>query len=75
RGLRAFKRMKGATHFLQTIRDREYFVLDQIYSGEPLTDWSATAWSTAAEQTSRERRNRSRPVTDVGSDFGATEKQ
>ncbi|MDH3588151.1 MAG: hypothetical protein OEQ74_01980 [Gammaproteobacteria bacterium] len=41
RGLRAFKQMKGATKFLKTIYERELFILDQIYSGRPLTDWSA----------------------------------
>lgn len=41
RGLRAFKHMKGATRFLKTINERELFILNQIYSGGPLSDWSA----------------------------------
>lgn len=45
RGLRAFRKMKGATVFLDTISSREFFILDQIYSGEPLTDWSAAAFT------------------------------
>ena len=45
RGLRAFRQMKGATGFLQTIRDREFFILEQIYSGEPLSDWSASSFA------------------------------
>lgn len=75
RGMRAFKRMKGATHFLQTIRDREYFVLDQIYSGEPLTDWSVRAWSSASGRSFRESNDGNGPVADVGSDIDPREKR
>lgn len=45
RGLGAFRQMKGATRFLQTILDREFYILDQIFSGEPLGDWSASAFA------------------------------
>ncbi len=45
RGLRAFKKMNGATHFLQTIRNREMFILQEILSGGPLSDWSAGAFN------------------------------
>lgn len=41
RGLKSFKRMKGADHFLKTIHDRETYILEQIISGAPLTDWTA----------------------------------
>ncbi|NND60937.1 MAG: hypothetical protein HKN49_11790 [Gammaproteobacteria bacterium] len=44
RGLGAFKQMKGATHFLQTIHNRETFILKEILSGGPLSDWSADAF-------------------------------
>lgn len=44
RGLSAFRRMKSATPFLNAIRHREYFILRQIVSGEPLTSWQAPAF-------------------------------
>lgn len=44
RGLKAFKKMKGAEHFLSTINQRETFILEQIFSGVPLTDWTAAAF-------------------------------
>ena len=44
RGLRAFKQMKGATAFLNTIHDREFLILEQIFSGGPLGDWSARSF-------------------------------
>lgn len=49
RGLRAFRQMKGATHFLQTISHREHHILEQIFSDEPLDDWSAGAFGVASE--------------------------
>ena len=45
RGLRAFRHMKGASRFLSTINERELFILNEIYSGEPITDWSAAAFA------------------------------
>lgn len=44
RGMSAFRRMKSATPFLDAIRHREYFILEQIVSGEPLTSWDADAF-------------------------------
>lgn len=44
RGLHAFRKMRGATHFLQTILNRELFILEQIFADEPLSDWSAHAF-------------------------------
>ncbi len=44
RGLRAFRRMKGAGPFLSAIKEREYFILEQIYSGSRLTSWKADAF-------------------------------
>ncbi|MEL7449812.1 MAG: hypothetical protein AAFN78_11425, partial [Pseudomonadota bacterium] len=45
RGLGAFRAMKGAGQFLQTILDREFFILEQIFSGKPLGDWSASSFA------------------------------
>ena len=42
RGLKGFRKMKGADEFLTAIGKREFFILDQVYSGAPLSDWSAT---------------------------------
>lgn len=44
RGLKAFRRMKGAEPFLTAIKEREFFILDQIYSGAALTSWEAAAF-------------------------------
>lgn len=41
RGLSAFRRMKGAEPFLAAVHEREFFILDQIYSGDELTPWDA----------------------------------
>lgn len=41
RGLKAFRRMKGAEPFLEAVRHREFLILNQIYSGEAISDWSA----------------------------------
>jgi len=34
-GYRAFKHMRGARHFLDTVREREQHILDRIYAGDP----------------------------------------
>ena len=34
-GYRAFKHMRGARHFLDTVREREQRILDRIYAGDP----------------------------------------
>ncbi len=39
RGLAAFKRLRGAGPFLDTIRQRETFIVEQIFSGEPAGAW------------------------------------
>lgn len=44
RGLKSFRRMKDATPFLSAIKQREYFILDQIYAGGELTSWDADAF-------------------------------
>ena len=36
--------MKGAAPFLGAIREREYFILEQIYSGGALSSWDAAAF-------------------------------
>ena len=41
RGLGSFRKMKGAEHFLAATQQREFFILNQIYSGDELTDWSS----------------------------------
>lgn len=44
RGLRAFRQMKGAGPFLGAIREREFFILEQIYENVPLTSWESAAF-------------------------------
>ncbi|NNF66675.1 MAG: hypothetical protein HKM98_04105 [Gammaproteobacteria bacterium] len=44
RGLKSFRKMKGADEFLAAVKQREVFILEQIFSGEPPTDWSAAAF-------------------------------
>jgi hypothetical protein len=35
RGLRAFRRMRGAETFAATIRDREHRIMERLYAGDP----------------------------------------
>ncbi|MDH3647388.1 MAG: hypothetical protein OER80_11495 [Gammaproteobacteria bacterium] len=45
RGFRSFRTMKGAGDFLAAVKLREFHILNQVYSGDPLTDWSAAYFS------------------------------
>ena len=40
RGLAAFRQMDGASEFIATIRRREMFIVEQVFSGEPADTWA-----------------------------------
>ena len=51
RGFKAFRNMRGAREFIDTIRERELFIIEQIFSGEAADTWARRgAFATAGAE-------------------------